>query len=394
MKRWKQYIFLVIIVLCSANFYMLFNEHSKIPKSVYVNERTTPEKTTIKETVRADGLTAPAERQFVYYDPQLGAIDEFLVAKGQEVRVGTPLIRYADEGIDQEIRRIALKKEQLNAQIEQLAKDIDDYTTMSSSAKEDSMKIQWEEKAREAEREKTLLEWQMKEYEEQQNELTEKKEKLVVKSKTAGIVEEISYDKSKPLITIASSSAIVRGKAKEGTIEKLAIGQAATVRVSNEKESFAGTIADIGKFPIKEASFQEKSEYPFTVQLNEQPKQLPFGYHVNITVVTKEKSGAITVPAEAVWREKAKSFVYVIHNGKLEKRNVTLGTKRGKKQVIEQGLHENEYIVSHPTKQMKHGMDVIVPFEMEKPKKATIQQLSKWDIVKHFLDGFFRSFHI
>ncbi|OAT72430.1 efflux RND transporter periplasmic adaptor subunit [Parageobacillus thermoglucosidasius] len=393
MKRWKRYIFLVIVLFICANFYMLFNEHSKIPKSVYVNERIKPEKTTIKETVRTDGFTAPAERKFVYYDPQLGAIDEILVTKGQEVQVGTPLIRYADADVDREIQRIALKKEQLNAQIEQLAKDIDHYTTLSSSAEEDSMKMQWEEKAREAEREKTLLEWQMKECEEQQNELTEKKDELVVKSKTAGIVEEISYNKSKPLITIASPSAIVRGKAKEGTIEKLAVGQAAVVRVPSGKESFAGTIADIGKFPLKEASFQAKSEYPFTVQLNEQPKQLPFGYHVNVTVVTKEKNGAITVPAKAVRREKTKSFVYVIHNGKLEKRNVTLGIARGGKQEIEQGLHENEYIVSHPTKQMKRGMDVIVPLEMEKPTKETVKQLSKWDIVKHFLDGFFRSFH-
>jgi HlyD family secretion protein len=250
-----------------------------------------------------------------------------------------------------------------------------------------------EEKAREAEREKTLLELQIKECEEQQNELTKKKDELIVKSETAGVVEEISYNKSKPLITIASPSAIVRGKVKEETIGKLAIGQTATVHVPNENESFTGMIADIGKFPIKETGFQEKSEYPFTIQLNEQPKQLPFGYHVNITVVTKEKNGAITVPAEAVWHEKTKSFVYVIHHGKLEKRNVTLGITHGKKQEIEQGLRLNEYIVSHPTKRMKHGMDVIVPLEMEKPRKETIKQLSKWEIVKHFLDGFFHSFY-
>jgi HlyD family secretion protein len=394
MKRWKPYIFIVIALCICANLYILFHEHSKIPKSVYVNERTKPEKTNIKETVHTTGMTVPTERKFVYYNPQLGAIDEILVTKGQEVQVGTPLIRYVDEEVDREIHRIARKKEQLNAQIEQLSKDIDYYTTMSSSAKEDSIeKIQWEEKAREAEREKTLLEWQMKEYEEQQNELTEKKDELIVESNTAGVVEEISYDKSKPLITIASPSAVVRGKVKEETIGKLAIGQTATVNAPNENESFTGTIADIGKFPIKEASLQEKSEYPFTVQLNEQPKQLPFGYHVNITVVTKEKNGVITVPAEAVWHEKTKSFVYVIHNGKLEKRNVTLGIKHGKKQEIEQGLRQNEYIVSHPTKQMKHGMDVIVPLEVEKPRKETIKQLSKWDIVKHFLDGFFRSFY-
>jgi HlyD family secretion protein len=394
MKRWKRYIFIVIVLCICANFYILFHAQSKIPKSVYVNERTKPEKTNIKETVHTTGMTVPTERKFIYYNPQLGAIDEILVTKGQEIQVGTPLIRYVDEEIDREIHRIARKKEQLNAQIEQLSKDIDDYTAMSSSAKEDSIeKMQWEEKAREAEREKTLLEWQMKEYEEQQHELTEKKDELIVESNTAGVVEEISYNKSKPLITIASPSAVVRGKVKEETIGKLAVGQTATVNVPNEHESFAGTIADIGKFPIKEASFQEKSEYPFTIQLNEQPKQLPFGYHVNITVVTKEKNGVITVPAEAVWHEKTKAFVYVIHNGKLEKRNVILGIKHGKKQEIEQGLRQNEYIVSHPTKQMKHGMDVIVPFEVEKPRKETIKQLSKWDIVKHFLDGFFRSFY-
>jgi HlyD family secretion protein len=359
-----------------------------------VDERTKPEKTNMKETVHTTGMTVPAERKFVYDNPQLGAIDEILVTKGQEVQAGTPLVRYVNEEIDQELQRIASKKEQLNAQIEQLSKDIDYYTTMSSSAKEDSIeKIQWEEKAREAEREKTLLELQVKECEEQQNELTKKKDELIVKSETAGVVEEISYDKSKPLITIASSSAIVRGKVKEETLGKLAVGQTATVHVPNENESFTGTIADIGKFPIKEASFQEKSEYPFTVQLNEQSKQLPFGYHVNITVVTKEKNGAITVPSEAVWHEKTKSFVYVIHHGKLEKRNVTLGITHGKKQEIEQGLRQNEYIMSHPTKQMKHGMDVIVPLEVEKPRKETIKQLSKWDIAKHFLDGFFRAFY-
>jgi HlyD family secretion protein len=394
MKRWKRYIFTVITLCICANFYILFHEHSKIPKSVYVNKRIKPEKTNIKETVHTTGMTMPTERTFVYYNPQLGAIDEILVTKGQEVQIGTPLIRYVDEEVDREIHRIERKKEQLNAQIEQLSRDVDYYTTMSYSAKEDSIeKIQWEEKAREAEREKTLLELQMKEYDEQQNELTEKKDELIVESKTAGVVEEISYDKSEPLITIASPSAIVQGKVKEETIGKLAIGQTATVHVPSENESFAGTIADIGKFPIKEASFQEKSEYPFTIQLNEQPKQLPFGYHVNITVVTKEKSGAITVPTKAVWREKTKSFVYVIHDGKLEKRNITLGITHGKKQEIEQGLRQNEYIVSHPTKQMKHGMDVIVPLEVEKPRKETIKQLSKWEITKYFLDGFFRSFY-
>jgi HlyD family secretion protein len=394
MKRWKRSIFIVIAICICANFYILFHDHSKIPKSVYVDERTKPEKTNMKETVHTTGMTVPAERKFVYDNPQLGTIDEILVAKGQEVQVGTPLVRYVNEEIDRELQRIASKKEQLNAQIEQLSKDIDYYTTMSSSAKEDSIeKIQWEEKAREAEREKTLLELQIKECEEQQNELTKKKDELIVKSDTAGVVEEISYNKSKPLITIASPSAIVRGKVKEETIGKLAVGQTATVHVPNENESFTGTIADIGKFPIKETGFQEKSEYPFTVQLNEQPKQLPFGYHVNITVVTKEKNGAITVPSEAVWHEKTKSFVYVIHHGKLEKRNVTLGITHGKKQEIEQGLRQNEYIVSHPTKQMKNGMDVIVPLEIEKPRKETIKQLSKWDIAKHFLDGFFRSFY-
>ncbi|WP_027407954.1 efflux RND transporter periplasmic adaptor subunit [Anoxybacteroides tepidamans] len=394
MKRWRRYILIVLALCISANFYLLFHSHSKIPKSSYVNERIKPTKTNIKETVHTIGITAPAERKFIYNNPQLGAIDEILVTKGQEVQAGTPLIRYANEEIDWKLQRIAGQKEQLSTQIEQLSEDVDYYTTMSSSAKEESPeKAQWEEKAREAEQEKALLESQMREYEAEENELTEKKDELIVKSETAGVVEEISYDHSKPLITIASPSAVIRGKMKEETIGKLAVGQTVMVRVPNAKKSFTGAIADIGKFPVKETSFQEKSEYPFTVQLNEQPKQLPFGYHVNITVVTKEKNGAITVPAEAVWHEKTKSFVYVIHRGKLEKRNVTLGISHGKKQEIEHGLRQNEYIVSHPTKQMKDGMSVIVPLEVKRPKKETIKQLSKWDMAKHFLDGFFRTFY-
>ncbi|QHC04915.1 HlyD family efflux transporter periplasmic adaptor subunit [Anoxybacillus sp. PDR2] len=395
MKRWRPYI-LIVLALCiiGANFYLLFHQHSKIPKSVYVNERSKPTKTNIKETVDTTGITAPAERKFIYDHPQFGTIAEILVTPGQEVQAGTPLIRYANEEIDRELQRIASKQEQLRTQMEQLSEDVDYYTTLASSVTEDRLeKVQWEEKAREAEQKKALLESKIQEYEAEQSQLTEKKEELVVKSETAGWVEEISDHPSKPLITIASPSAVIRGKVKEKRFGEIAVGQKAVVHVPNEKAAFTGTIMDIGKFPVTETSFQEKNEYPFTVQLNEQPKSLPFGYHVNITVVTKEKNGAMTVPAEAVWHEKTKSFVYVIHRGKLEKRKVTLGISHGKKQEIERGLRQNETIVSHPTKQMKHGMDIIVPLEVKTPKKETMKQLSKWVLAKHFLDGFFRALY-
>lgn len=401
MKR--AFLAVLAVGLIVAQFYAAFADDSRVPKSAYANEWTKPGQRNLQETVQTTGFTAPAERTFIYYDPQRGAIDEILVKKGQKVQPGTPLLRYSNDAIDREIEQLTFKQQQLNAQLEQLAKDIDDYQTMAAAAPENSpKKQQWEEKAKEAEREKAELEWEQKEYEQQRTELLEQKEQQTVKSHVDGVVEEINdnpSDPSTPLITIASNTVVIRGKIAESLVGKLAVGQAATIHIPNESKGMAGTITEIDPFPINEAGFRQKSEYPFTVHLivqaelpHEQPKPIPFGYHVDITVVTKEKNGAITVPAEAVWRENKNAFVYLIHNGQLEKRRVTLGVKQGHIQEIEQGLNGDEYVIVNPSNQMKPGMDVWLPLQIEKPTKDTISQVPKREMAKYFLEGFFRAF--
>ncbi|NGY80829.1 hypothetical protein F6Y03_00110 [Bacillus megaterium] len=129
----------------------------------------------------------------------------------------------------------------------------------------------------------------------------------------------------RPLITIASHTIVIQGKITESLVGKLAIDQAVTIHLPNRSKGLGGIVSDIGSFPINEPSFRQRSEYPFTVHLVEQAQHankpqptIPFGYHVDITIVTKRKNGAITVPAKAVWHENNRAYIYVIRNGQLE----------------------------------------------------------------------------
>lgn len=391
------------IGLIGVQFYAAFADDSRVPKSAYAKEWTKPKQQNVQETIKTTGFTAPAERTFIYYDPQRGAIDDILVKKGQPVQPGTPLLRYRTDVIDRELAQLTSKQQQLGMQLSQLSEEIESYQSMAAAAPENSVeKQQWEEKAKEAEREKMELEWQQQQYEQERAELLKQKEEQTVESTVDGIVEAIDpnpSNPSRPLITIASHTIVIQGKITESLVGKLAIGQAVTIRLPNEANELSGTVSDIGSFPINEPSFRQQSEYPFTVHLIEQAERapkpqptIPFGYHVDITIVTKEKNGAITVPAEAVWRENNRAYIYVIRNGQLEKRRVTLGMKQGNRQEIEQGLTGEEYIMVHPSRDLKQGMNVWMPLEINKPSKETIQQVRKRDMAKYFLEGVFGAF--
>lgn len=385
------------IGLIGAQFYAAFADDSRAPKAAYAKEWTTPKHQTIQETIRTTGFTAPAERTFIYDDPERGAIDDILVESGQSVQAGTALLRYRTDAIDRELERLARKQQQLTAQIGQLTDDIHRYESLAAAAPESSPeKQQWDEKANEAAREKADLEWQLNDLEQQQTELLEQKDEQTVESPVDGIIEEVNPNPSspsQPLITIASTKTVVRGKLDESHIGQLAVGQSATIRLPNQEAQLTGTIRDIGRFPIAEASFRQKSEYPFTIQLTAEPQPpLPFGYHAHITIVTKEKTGALTVPADAIERQGNNAFVYLIRDGQIQRQPVKLGMKQGNRQELEQGITGDEYIITRPTRGLKQGMDVWLPLNNAHLSKDAVHHVRKRDMAKYFLDGFLRAF--
>jgi HlyD family secretion protein len=398
-KQWKiRLLIAIIIMFICTNFYIIFYKESKVPRSVYINEISSAAKTDIKETVKSVGVAAPSERQYIYYNPELGAIDQFLVKKGQEVQQGTPLLQYESTELDNEKDRLELKKQRMNEQIEKLNADIEQYETAKASLQSKNLddeqlneeRQKLDQSIKQAEYERALLEIESEEYDQQLNAVQEKLNQLVVKSEVSGIVEDIRYDTNEPLITIASIPPVIKGKISEEKTEKLSVGQTAIVTAETiPNQKLEGSIIDIGKLPLEEANFNQKSEYPFTVQLENKAEQLRIGYHVDITVITKEKNGTITVPNRAVWSEGKKSFVYAIKDGKLDKRKIKLGTKKGEKQEILEGLKEKELIVLNPNSQMYNGMTVITPIDLEHVNKKTIKEWSKREMLKQFLNGFF-----
>lgn len=77
-----------------------------------------------------------------------------------------------------------------------------------------------------------------------------------------------------------------------------------------------------------------------------QCKDCVVGSVMDVDLVVKESPQALVVPADALFMESGKFFVFVVKNGKTKKRLVTTGIEDAKKVEIRTGLKEGEQVVS------------------------------------------------
>jgi HlyD family secretion protein len=400
LKYWKICVVLLVMILFIAgNLYMIFHKESKIPRFAYVGEMDDVRKTNLKETVETVGVTVPADYQTIHYNPNLGVVDQILVKKGQKVEPGTPLLQYESSELEKEKKQLELKKKRIQEQSKKLEEDVWQYEALKSSLQSKDLEEELMEaelqridlNINEAKYTKNLLDIELEDVESQITTLNEKMEQLVVESNVSGIVEKISHNVNEPLITISSIPPVIEGKIQEEQTVKLNLGQKTLVKVpAIQNKLLTGSILDISELPLREPDIDKKSFYPFTIQLDEPTDQLRIGYHVNITIITKEKNGAIVVPDKAVWKEGKKSFVFVIHNGVLEKRKVKLGMKSGQKQEVVEGVTEKEWVIVQPSTWLKEGMAVITPIHWERINKKTLNDWSKKEMLKYMIHGFIK----
>jgi membrane fusion protein, multidrug efflux system len=104
---------------------------------------------------------------------------------------------------------------------------------------------------------------------------------------------------------------------------------------------FAGTVVMVS--PILDASTRSAG----IVAVVPNPRlELRPGMSADVTAVLSERAGAVTVPAEAVFAEGDRNFLYVVKpDATVDKRAVTLGLRQAGKVEVTQGLQGGEKVV-------------------------------------------------
>lgn len=78
----------------------------------------------------------------------------------------------------------------------------------------------------------------------------------------------------------------------------------------------------------------------------EKNEVLKLGYKADINFLLYDEPNKIVVPSEAVWKSEGKDYVWVVNNGELEQREVSVGVVLRSDVVIESGLVIGDVVVS------------------------------------------------
>jgi RND family efflux transporter MFP subunit len=188
--------------------------------------------------------------------------------------------------------------------------------------------------------------------------------KLNVRAPIAGVVESVATetgDSLRPLqpgdaitvgqtlFTLSSGDAfIVRTKVDEQDVAGLRLGQQAVV----SGEDFGGaklTGTVIAISPVAQKSDDPSNTSRQVVTTIALTKRLPYlrdGMTVDVDISTHDERGVIAIPNDAIRKDDAKSYVYVVRSGKAHRVDIKTGASSDTQTIVTSGLAPGDTIVA------------------------------------------------
>lgn len=347
------------------------NVWKKSPGSQANVEVTKLKTETVTETVMTPGQLKLANEQTIFYASDKGSVKEILIKEGDDVDVGTPLIRYENKQLTLEKKQVELQLRLANIQAANLRDQhnkidellADDEENEQLQAEHDQVKMQQQQaniEVEQAQLQKELVEQQLKE--------------LEVTSDIAGRVVDLNEQaasssnqlEQEPLIRIGSiDHLIVEGVISEYDTLKIKEDQA--VKLTSDAvpdQSWEGKVSLISDLPKEGDSFNMDGggsgvEYPVRITVNDENIQLKPGFQMVVEITTDEYEAKV-LPLTAVQQEGEVNYVYVVKNGFVERRDVTVGSVSTDSIEIIDGLSDDEEVVVEPTSEIQDGMEVTI----------------------------------
>jgi HlyD family secretion protein len=387
--KWKGIIVTVAaILLVGVNLFLILKDNSRVEKNLYVNSWSHAKEQDLEETLETEGISLPLEEQLVYYDDSKGSFEGFVVEEGEGVTSGSELFYYKIDSYVDAMAQLKAEKESLQKQLDGLEdrrESLGSLLTSSSAGvsrlgedmdlvNDPSIEID----IYETEAEMSRLESELEKYDDRIASIDEKLPYLHEISDIDGTVKEINKDLSNPVITIASNEPMIKGTVTEAQHTKLQAGLDVLISLKNSKKTYKGIIERVSAFPQGEPSVKKESTYPFTVVLNEPIKNLVHGAHVDVKVITQEIQDAIMVPSDSLHKSQA----YILHNGKIEKREVEKGLQVNETQQIETGLELGEVVMRNPVSFDEKTVSFYTPLKFKQWEKEMYQDMRKLKMVK------------
>lgn len=327
----------------------------------------------VSSEIMISGKLELMHEQVISYSSNLGSEYEYLVEEGQQVEKGTPIVHYINNQIQFEKEQLEvsidsgyLRINQIEKQEEKLIKD--KLQLEKKSNKEEAEKATQEEE-QQLWYEKRMANLDLRKLLLQKEELLEKEDALIVKSKIQGVVLSINHksvlpDVNEALIRIGSKEHLmIKGNLSE--FDSIHVKEGQEVKISSDTvtdETWTGVVEEVSYFPTPHNEMDEgvTSQYPLSVVLNEGPTgQFKPGNQFILEIVTDVRE-ALTIPMTSIVREDGVDTVYVVEGDFAIKKDVKLGVLHEEYIEIQKGISTDDQIIIDPPLDIYDGMEVNV----------------------------------
>ncbi|AQS57233.1 efflux RND transporter periplasmic adaptor subunit [Novibacillus thermophilus] len=374
----------VIVLLVGINVWRQVAAEGLTVKTTQLEQRE------IASSVMTPGTLKLKNEQTVYASPEKGEVDEILVEEGDQVKEGDALLRYANEQLELEKEQNALTIESNYLRLNHLKKQLDRLDEKEDEADEQiggEQAVQSIEDERDQlEMERRMANIELKQAQLQKETIDKQLKDLTVKSEVDGTVLSVdevaahatNQTEPQPVIRIAAlDELIVEGVISEYDTLKVEEGQA--VVLSSDvvpDEEWKGKVTHIGYLPEQSNSMNGETEaVQYAVEVAVESEDIPLkpGFQMIMEIET-EKRKVPTLPLSAVISEsraavdgdsteassEEEHYVFVVKDGKAERRPVEVGIVSDDRIEIKDGLEPDEHVIVDPPDDLKDGAEVTV----------------------------------
>lgn len=362
------------VVLAGCGFFALNSKKKESPYHVFTVKAADP--------LQLKGKVEPLKKQLYFFDGNKGRIKNIPVSNGEEVAIGTPLIEYQNEAVENETvsQRHAVEKSSLDAsqaeatvaanerQVQTITNQINDTQQKMTEAKEEE-KTALNEQLKQQQGELQTANDQLSQsrfavqsaYEDVQSAKDvlagqQKQASSTVSSEIAGIASVDEKGKGSPevpVVTVSSKEKQVKGIVTEYDLDKLVPGQTVQVTTVGNDKKVDGTIKSIATSALPTSGDNSNvASYEFIVE-----GDFPWTDDLSTLVTLQQKQ--LLLPDSAIKKTKNEQYVYKYVNGKVKKTAIQIVTVSGHN-IVQKGLKANDKIIENPDDELKDGSEIQV----------------------------------
>ena len=385
---------LSVTLFILANIVFIY-KIDRIDRTVLIEEPVITQKSTLKETLQAEGDTEPSDIYKVFYEENIGTLSEVLVEEGQEVQAGTPLLTYSiEKNMSSEMvlelegtnERLNMEKDKLYNDLSVLQEEKDDYANSLADDEQqpdldNTRMIEYEMKN--IEYEIKMLELQMEENRAKIEIAKKEEDTITIESQIDGTVVQVdkfSKTTDKPILTIMNKSPLlINVLVSEDRVQRIDVDQEVLIKPKHLKaDSLNGKVVNISDIPYGHDKKRNQSLYKITVQVegnddtteDAEENELLIGSHVTADITLKEVNNVVVIPEESLKNKQ----VVVLEKGMLVQNKVEIGLRANEKVAVKSGLKENHRILSKADTSIKGDTKYILGVNLNDVNKEAYKR--------------------